>query len=143
MKLKVPSSHLETILKNYSAVNRFRLYENTAVLYYSDKPNFKVPLYQAYQLLNTFRKIKKIEVKDERIYIRFKKSRPKNDILLKIKVETVSSLNFSKCLKAVSRFGPVKYFTIKDNVIHVKYMKMISNFIACYKFSNVATISFE
>lgn len=143
MKLKVSSSHLEFLLKNYADVNRFRLYENSAVLYYTENPKYKVPLYQAYQMFNTMRKIKKIEIKNERIYLRFKKSKPRKDLLLKIHVKTSVGLNFTKCLHSVSRFGPIKYFTIKDNVIHVRYQKTISNFIACHKFANVGTISFD
>lgn len=142
MKLEIPSSHIEPLLKSYEVVNRFRIYENYAVLYYSETPKFKIPVYHAYEFLNTMRKIKKIEVKNNRIYFRFKKSTPKKEAILKLEINN-SKLNFSKCLTVVSKFGDVKYFSLKDNTISVIYKKSISYFVAIQNFNQIATISFE
>ena len=76
MKISIPSNQLKPILDTYDNVNKFRVKKNSVVLYYSEeKPDFDVPVFQAYQILNSNRPIKKMKVKDGRIYFKFRTSK--------------------------------------------------------------------
>lgn len=142
MKISIPSEQLKPILDTYDHVNKFRVKKDSVVLYYSeDKPDFSIPVFHAYQILNSHRPIKKMKVKDGRIYFKFRRSKPKSEVFMKLTFES-NNLNFNKCNAVASRFGDVQYINVNKNEMIVRYKSLISYFVAVDKFSKIAEVDF-